>query len=107
MRNDLARFTLRDPRSTILHDFLLAKEIISELERIISERNLKKVKKVYIEIGNVSLAHDDYPEHTEDISVENLQFGLKNISKGGIFKDTEFFVRKTSDGHWKITDIEV
>ena len=90
-----------------MHDFLLAKEIIDELKRIAQEKKLSRIKKVYLEVGSVAMAHDGHPEHTEDISVENLEFGLKNINKDGIFKDTEFFIRKTASGHWKITDIEV
>lgn len=90
-----------------MHDFLLAKEIIDELKQVVEKKGLPKVKSVKIEIGTVSLAHDGFSEHEEDISVENLEFGLKNISKGTIFEDTGFKIRKIAGTNWKITDIEV
>lgn len=90
-----------------MHDIMLAKEIIDELKKIAESKNLKKIKKVYVEIGSVSLAHDDYPEHTEDVSLENLQFGLKNIAKDKIFQNTQFFLNRVSGENWKITDIEI
>ncbi|MDR3559425.1 MAG: hypothetical protein P4L62_04370 [Candidatus Pacebacteria bacterium] len=91
-----------------MHDFLLAKEIIKQLDRIVFEQKLSvKVKKVYIELGQVAMAHDGHPEHLEDISEENLQFGLENIAKDTPYRDTQFFIRKTAGESWKITDIEV
>lgn len=94
-------------RFTIMHDFLLAKEIIAQLDRITFEKKLKNIKKVYIDLGQVALSHDGHPEHLEDISVENLQFGLENIAKDTPYQDTRFFIRKTAGENWKITDIEV
>jgi Zn finger protein HypA/HybF involved in hydrogenase expression len=90
-----------------MHDFLLAKEIISELENISAEKNISSIKKVCIEIGQISLAHDGHPEHTEDISVENLEFGLKSIAKNTPFEGARFEIEKTSGEHWKITGIEI
>jgi Zn finger protein HypA/HybF involved in hydrogenase expression len=90
-----------------MHDFLLAKEIIDELKKIAVEKNIENIKKVDLEIGSISLAHDGFDEHTEDISIENLEFGLKNISKNTPFENTEFEIKKTEGNHWKITNIEV
>ena len=90
-----------------MHDFLLAKEIVDELKKIAQEKGLLKPKIVNIEIGSVSLAHDGYGEHVEDISLENLQFGLENVVKGTIFEHTEFKIKKIKGDNWKITDIEV
>jgi len=90
-----------------LHDFLLAKEIIDELKRIAQEKGLNKIKSVNVEIGSISLAHDGHSEHTEDISLENLEFGLKSIAKGTIFENVEFKIKKVRGDNWKITDIEV
>lgn len=90
-----------------MHDFLLAKEIIDELKKIIAEKKIEKIKKVSLEIGLVSLAHDGFDEHTEDISIENLEFGLKNISKNTPFEDTEFEIKKVAGENWRITNIEV
>jgi Zn finger protein HypA/HybF involved in hydrogenase expression len=90
-----------------LHDFLLAKEIIDELNKIAQEKGLIKPKIVSIEIGSIGLAHDGHEEHTEDISLENLEFGLKSIAKGTIFENTEFKIKKVEGDNWKIANIEV
>jgi Zn finger protein HypA/HybF involved in hydrogenase expression len=90
-----------------MHDFLLAKEIVDELKKIAQEKGLNKVKIASVEIGSISLAHDGHPEHTEDISLENLEFGLRSIAKGAIFENTEFKIKKVEGDNWKITDIEV
>ena len=90
-----------------MHDFILAKEIIDELKAIMAEKKLKTVKKVKLEIGLISLAHDGHPEHTEDISVENLQFGLMSIAKNTPLENVEFEIKKVAGDNWKITDIEV
>lgn len=90
-----------------MHDFILAKEIIDELGVIAKEKGLKEIKRVKIEIGTVSLAHDGHPEHAEDISEENLQFGLASITQNTPFEKTGFVIKKVTGEHWKITDIEV
>lgn len=90
-----------------MHDFLLAKEIISELEKIIREKKLKRIKGVSIEIGQVTLSHDGHPEHTEDISLDNLNFGLRNIAKNTAFEEVKFNIKKVSGENWKITNVEV
>lgn len=90
-----------------MHDFILAKEIIDELRAIMAEKKLESIRKVKIEIGMVSLAHDGYAEHTEDISVENLQFGLASIAKNTALEKAKFEIKKVAGDHWKITDVEV
>ena len=90
-----------------MHDFLLAKEIVDEVLKIAAEKELKNIKTVSLEIGSVSLAHDGHPEHTEDISIENLQFGIENIAKNTILKDAKFDIKKMEGDSWKITDFEV
>ena len=90
-----------------MHDFLMAKEIVDELKKIAEEKKLKNVRSVNLEIGLVSLAHDGFDEHTEDVSIENLEFGLRSISKGTIFEKAAFNIRKTDGHHWKISGVEV
>ena len=90
-----------------MHDFLLAKEIIGELEKIIQKRGLSKPKLVRIEIGSVVLSHDNMPEHAEDISLENLVFGLESIAKNTAFEGVRFDIKKVTGENWKITNIEV
>jgi Zn finger protein HypA/HybF involved in hydrogenase expression len=90
-----------------VHDFLLAKEIVDELQKIARERQVQDVKKVKIEIGQVAMAHDGHPEHAEDISLENLRFGLSSIVKNTPFEKTAFEIKKVAGENWKITEIEV
>jgi Zn finger protein HypA/HybF involved in hydrogenase expression len=90
-----------------MHDFLLAKEIVDELNAIMAEKKITKIKSVELEIGMVSLAHDGFSEHTEDISVENLEFGLKSIIKNTVLKNVEFVIKKVIGNNWRITNIEV
>jgi Zn finger protein HypA/HybF involved in hydrogenase expression len=90
-----------------MHDFLLAKEIIDELKIITQEKKLEKIKSVNVEIGQIALAHDGFEQHTEDISEENLQFGLQSIAKGTEFSDVKFNIKKVAGENWKITDVEV
>jgi len=90
-----------------MHDFLLAKEIIDELKIITQEKKLENIRSVNVEIGTIALVHDGFPEHTEDISLENLQFGLESIAKNTQFKDVKFNIKKVAGENWRITDVEV
>ncbi len=90
-----------------MHDFILAKEIIDELKVITQEKKLGNIRSVNVEIGTIALAHDGFEEHTEDISLENLQFGLESIAKNTQFKDVKFNIKKVMGDNWRITDIEV
>jgi len=90
-----------------VHDFILAKEIIDELKVITQEKKLGNIRSVNVEIGTIALAHDGFEEHTEDISLENLQFGLESIAKNTQFKDVKFNIKKVMGDNWRITDIEV
>jgi len=53
------------------------------------------------------MAHDCYEEHEEDISSENLQFGLENIAKRTAFENIKFNIKKVDNDSWKIINIEV
>ncbi len=90
-----------------MHDFLLAKEIVDQLLDIVEEKNLESVKSVNLEIGEVPLAHDGFEEHEEDISLENLRFGLETASKDTVLEDAEFNILEVDGDDWKITGIEV
>ena len=86
-------------------DFLLAKEIVDEVLKVAKEKKLSRISKVSLEIGQISLAHDEFNEHIEDISIENLQFGIKNIAKGTILKKAEFDIKKVQGNNYKLTNI--
>jgi Zn finger protein HypA/HybF involved in hydrogenase expression len=89
-----------------MHDFLLAKEIATETLRIIKEKNFSEVKKVFLEIGNVSLAHGRQEKHAEEINTENLLFGIKSITQGTILEGAEFNIKRTNGETWKLASID-
>jgi Zn finger protein HypA/HybF involved in hydrogenase expression len=89
-----------------MHDFLLAKEIVDEVLKIVEEKKLTKISKVEVEIGLIAMAHDGHEEHTEDISIENLQFGISAIAKDTILKETVFEIKKVQGEHWRLTSID-
>ncbi|MBU0647269.1 hypothetical protein KKC67_02495 [Patescibacteria group bacterium] len=89
-----------------MHDFLLAKEIVDTVIQVVNEKSLKNIKSIFLEIGSVSLAHDGFEEHMEDISLENLEFGILNIAKSSILKDVKFNIKKVSGKNWQIVSIE-
>ena len=90
-----------------MHDFLLAKEIMDTLKEISIKQKLKNIKRVSLEIGKITLAHDNFPDHAEEINLKNLEFGLKNLANGSVLKETEFIIRSTTGSSWKIVEIEV
>ena len=89
-----------------MHDFLLAKEIVDEVLKVAGEKKLSKIEKVSVEIGLIAMAHDGHQEHTEDISIENLQFGILAITKETILAKTIFEIKKVPGEHWHLTEIE-
>lgn len=89
-----------------MHDFLLAKEIVDEVKKIAEERKLSEVSRISVEIGQIALAHDGHAEHVEDVSIENLQFGIENISKGTVLEGAQLYIKKIDGDHWKISEIE-
>jgi Zn finger protein HypA/HybF involved in hydrogenase expression len=84
---------------------MLAKEIVDEVLKIVKEKKLSEISSVSLEIGQIALAHDGYAEHVEDISIENLQFGINAIAKGTLLEKTKFDIMKVQGENWKITEI--
>ena len=90
-----------------MHDFMLAKEIMDELQKIAEAKKLERIKAVALEIGTISMAHDGHGEHMEDIDPENLRFGLEGIAKGTPYEGASFVINKVSGNNWKIINMEV
>lgn len=90
-----------------MHDWLLSKQIVEKLLDIAKERNLSDIKSVTLEIGSITLGHDNIPEHTEDISIENLEFGIKSLVKNTALDKANFKIKKVPGQDWKIVEIEV
>jgi len=88
-----------------MHDFLLAKEIVDEVLKVAKEKNLSKISQVSVEIGQIALTHDGYEQHVEDISSENLKFGIDTIVKGTLLEKTIFDIAKVAGEHWKLISI--
>jgi Zn finger protein HypA/HybF involved in hydrogenase expression len=89
-----------------MHDFMLAKEIVDDIMKIVKDEKLSHVDSASLEIGQIALAHDGHAEHVEDISVDNLKFGIKNIVKGTILEKTKFNIKKVQGEHWQLVSIE-
>lgn len=89
-----------------MHDFMLAKEIVDDLMKIVKSEKLSQIEYVNLEIGQIALAHDGQEKHTEDISIDNLKFGIKNITKGTILERTKFNIKTVKGENWHITEIE-
>ena len=80
---------------------------MDELQKIAQEKNIQNTKSVSLEIGKISMSHDGHEEYEEDISVENLQFGLENIAKNTPFDGAKFDIKKVDGDSWKIVNVEV
>jgi len=89
-----------------MHDFLLAKEIIDKILEIAKEKKLSKISKVSVEIGQIALAHDGFDEHVEDISIDNLRFGLENIAKNTVLEGAKFDIDKIEGKSYNIVSVE-
>lgn len=89
-----------------MHDFMLAKEIVDDIMKIAKSEKLSHIDSVSLEIGQIALAHDGHDEHVEDISVDNLKFGIKNITKGTILEKTRFNIKKVSGESWHLVSID-
>lgn len=88
-----------------MHDFMLAKEIADKVKEVAKENNLEKISQVVLELGTISLAHDGFEEHEEDISVDNLKFGLEEILKQAGFDNIDFKISKVEGENWKLVSI--
>lgn len=89
-----------------MHDFLLAKEISDKIIQVAEENNFKKISQVVINIGIISMAHGEFKEHTEEISVENLRFGLEGIlGQKGFKEKIEFKINKVEGNNWELVSI--
>lgn len=89
-----------------MHDFLLAKEIIEKIIEVIKEKKLRKVSVVYLEVGSITMSHDGMPEHADEISTENLRFGLESLAKNTALEGAKFEIERVNGNEWKIKHME-
>lgn len=88
-----------------MHDFILAKEIANKVIEVAQENKLEKISQIVLELGSISLAHDGFDEHVEDISVENLKFALEEILKQSGFDGIDLKITKVEGDTWKLVSI--
>jgi Zn finger protein HypA/HybF involved in hydrogenase expression len=88
-----------------MHDFLLAKEIADKILEVAKENKLEKISQVVVNLGTISMAHGEFEEHAEEISVENLRFGLEGILGQSGFNEIEFKISKVEGDNWELVSI--
>jgi Zn finger protein HypA/HybF involved in hydrogenase expression len=88
-----------------MHDFILAKEIADKVLEVAGENKLEKISEIVLELGTISLAHDEFEEHAEDISLDNLKFGLEEILKQRGFNEIDFKITKVEGDAWQLVSI--
>lgn len=89
-----------------MHDILLAKQIITEISKIAKARKLDNIKSVNLEIGSVALAHNNLPEHIDEIDSSNLKFILENMAPEYGLEKAKLDIKKIPGDSWKIREIE-
>jgi Zn finger protein HypA/HybF involved in hydrogenase expression len=85
-----------------MHDFILAKEIAKKVTDIARKNKLEKISQIVLELGTISLAHDEFGEHVEDISIDNLKFGLEEILKQSGYAGFDLQITKIEGGDWRL-----
>lgn len=88
-----------------MHDLMAAKEIIDEAVENAKKNNLKKISKIWIDLGKKKFCHGDHA-HIETIDPENLEFNLKLVAKNTIAKDAEFIIKKSDIEDIIVKEIE-
>ena len=83
-----------------MHDLFSARDIFSIASKAVSEKDLKKVDEMVIELGKIE-------DHGEIVKPENLRFHLKNLSVGTPFAKCKITIRRTNKtGCLKLKEIK-
>ncbi len=82
-----------------MHDFHLADQIYKVISDHAEKNNLKKVKKVIIELGSIV-------EHGEEILPENLKFNIKMLAEGTVANGLDVEIQKIDGDNWILKEIE-
>lgn len=99
------RYSLKIAKIKIMHDLLAAKEILDTALAAAKDKNLKKITKIVIELGNKEYSHGDHT-HLETIDPENLEFNLKLVVKNTIAENAEFIIKKSDISDILVKEIE-
>lgn len=76
-----------------MHDFHLANEIVKIVQSYAEKNNLKNIKKISLELGNIV-------EHGDNIKPENLKYNIN------LLLPCEVKIKKTKSNFWKLINIE-
>lgn len=96
-----------------MHDLLAAKDILDTSLAAAKKKNLKKITKIVVELGNKEYHHGSTAlttggdhTHLETIDPENLEFNLKLVSKNTIAENAEFIIKKSDIPDILVKEIE-
>ena len=82
-----------------MHDLHLADQILKVITTEAEKRNLSKVEKVVIELGQIV-------EHEETIKPENLKFNLEGLAAGTVFQGGKVEIIPISEtGIYRVKEI--
>ncbi len=82
-----------------MHDLHAADRILKIVLEKASEKKLRSVTKIVVELGSVL-------EHGSEILPENLEFNLRELARGTAAAGAEIEIRKAGTETWKLVEIE-
>lgn len=82
-----------------MHDLLAAQDIVKTALSEAKKKNLKKITKLVIEMGQVV-------DHGEAISPENLEFNINVVAKDTLAKDAQVVIKKIDKPQVRLIEIE-
>lgn len=82
-----------------MHDFHLAEKISKLVWEEAAKNNLKKVKKIVIELGTIV-------EHQQPIKASNLKFNLGLLFKNTPAAKARIIIKKIKGNKWVLKSIE-
>lgn len=91
-----------------MHDLLAAKDILSAALAAAKEKNIKKIDKIIVEMGQIKLSHihPDGLEHLEEILPENLKFNLSLLAKNTPAEKAKIEIITSSDSEMRLKEIQ-
>jgi len=91
-----------------MHDLLAAKDILTSALAAAKEKNIQKIDKIVIEMGQIKLSHihADGLEHLEEILPENLKFNLSLLAKNTPAEKAEIKIINSPGGEIRLKEIQ-
>lgn len=82
-----------------MHDLLAAQDIVKRAIFEVKKKNLKKITKLVIEMGEVI-------HHGGAISRENLEFNLKIVAQNTLAENAQVVIKKIDEPQVRLVEIE-